>query len=232
MRRIRGHNLSAKPHPATARPRPVAGPPETGQGAAGDADAFTLTELLVSIAVIAVLATILLPSLDRALLLARVARVRSDLKHIGIAVEAYATSYNRYPPDRLYCITAKRHLYHCLPPELWKSGCLDGPLEDLFHPGRTYRYSACGPGYVNDSPSLIRCQVPENFPLPGGRLVTYCRNERAPVKWIAWSVGPRGPLRSFTDVLEFNPYDPAGWYPRDRSGIVVHYCDGGELHFP
>ena len=194
--------------------------------------AFTLTELLVVVAVLGLLVSILTPSIHRALILARIVRVRNDLKHIGIAIENYAVHHDDYPPDRLYCITAKRELYHGLPPELWERQYLDGPLEDLFAAGRTYRYSACGPGYVNDSPALIRCQVPTSFPLPGGPLKTYCRNHEAPVRWMVWSVGPRGPLPTFEDVMQFNPYDPAQWYPRDRDGIVLHYCDGSNLHFP
>ena len=194
--------------------------------------AFTLTELLVVTAILGLLASILLPSLHRGVILARVVRVRGDLKHIGIAIENYAIHHDYYPPDRLYCITAKRDLYHGLPPELWEMRYLGQPMEDLFAPGRTYRYSACGPGYVNDSPTLIRCQAPENFPLPGGPLKTYCRNHEAPARWIAWSVGPRGPLPNFEDVMQFNAYNPAEWYPRDRNGIVVHYCDGSNFHFP
>jgi len=184
------------------------------------------------VAILGMLASILMPSVHRGLILARIARVRCDLKHLGIALESYATCHGRYPPDRLYCITARRDLYHGLPPELCQTRCLDRPLEDLFAPGRTYRYSACGPGYVNDTPALIRCQVPQRFPLPGGPLKTYMRNHEAPARWIVWSVGPCGPPEQFVDVLQFNPYDPAGWYPRDQDGIIVHYCDGNNVCFP
>ncbi len=193
---------------------------------------FTLTELLVVVAILSLLISMLVPSVHRAMLMARVARVRSDLKHIGSAIEVYATNQGRYPPDRAYCVSAKRHLYHALPPELTETRCLDRSLEDLFAPGRTYRYAAPGPGYVNDTPATFRALVPANFPEPGGKLTPFASPYDAPVSWITWSVGPRGPLASFVDVMQFNPYDPAQWFPRNDDGIVVHYSDGRHTHMP
>lgn len=193
---------------------------------------FTLVEALIVLAILGTLISLLAPSVHRALILGKITRVRHELKHIGFAIENYQGEKNEYPPARQYCITSKRDLYHGLPQELWEGHYLDLALEDLFASGRTYRYTACGPGYVNDSPALIRCRAPETFPLPGGKMKTYSRSIDAPAKWIVWSVGPRGPLLSFEDVMGFNAYDPDGWYPRDPDGIVVHYSDGNNLLFP
>ncbi len=59
--------------------------------------AFTLIELLVVVAIIAVLVSILLPALSAAREAARQALCASNLKNIGLALNAYADEYGRYP---------------------------------------------------------------------------------------------------------------------------------------
>ena len=189
--------------------------------------AFTLAELLITIGIIGILAALLLPDVYRAYLTARVTQVRSDLRQIDLALHNYWLHFEEtYPPTRLYCDTDKRHLHRCLPEELWTRDFLDCPLYDPFNPGETYRYMAVGPGYVNGNPTPISLLVPETFPQPAGPLVREGNPRTSPVKWIAWSVGPDGPPDDFTAVLQFNPADPAGWYPRDPRGIICRYHDG------
>lgn len=64
------------------------------------AAAFTLIELLIVVAVIAVLAAIAVPNFLEAQTRSKVARVRSDLRTIATGLEAYAVEWNRYPPTR------------------------------------------------------------------------------------------------------------------------------------
>jgi len=59
--------------------------------------AFTLIELLIVIAIIAILALIAIPNFLDAQVRARVARVYSDMRALGTAVEAYAVDYNMPP---------------------------------------------------------------------------------------------------------------------------------------
>jgi prepilin-type N-terminal cleavage/methylation domain-containing protein len=60
--------------------------------------AFTLTELLVVVAVISILAAIALPNFLHAQVRARVAACHSDMRAIGMALEMYYTDHNTYPP--------------------------------------------------------------------------------------------------------------------------------------
>jgi prepilin-type N-terminal cleavage/methylation domain-containing protein len=187
---------------------------------------FTLVELLVVIAILGTLAAMLMPAVAGAYMTARITSVHSDLRQIDLAIHNYWLHYAAYPPPRTYCTAGKRHLYHCLPPELWECRFLDGPLEDPFNPGQTYRYAAVGPGYANDSPCQGLLVVPDTFPEPGGKVRVWREPHDSPVHWIAWSVGPNGPPADFVQTMQFNPLDPANWYPRAPRGIICRYHDG------
>jgi len=58
---------------------------------------FTLVELLVTIAIIAILAGILLPTVIKAFQKANSAKVRTELKSIETAIKAYVNEYSKLP---------------------------------------------------------------------------------------------------------------------------------------
>lgn len=60
---------------------------------------FTLIELLIVVAIIAILAAIAVPNFLEAQVRAKVARVQSDLRSIGTALESYMVDNNDYPPN-------------------------------------------------------------------------------------------------------------------------------------
>lgn len=59
--------------------------------------AFTLIELLIVVAIIAILAAIAVPNFLEAQVRSKVSRVKADLRSIATALESYAVDNNSYP---------------------------------------------------------------------------------------------------------------------------------------
>lgn len=60
--------------------------------------AFTLIELLIVVAIIAILAAIAVPNFLEAQMRAKISRVQSDLRTVATALESYKVDTNKYPP--------------------------------------------------------------------------------------------------------------------------------------
>jgi len=63
---------------------------------------FTLIELLIVVAIIAILAAIAVPNFLEAQSRAKISRVKTDIRTISVALEAYAVDHNAYPILRGY----------------------------------------------------------------------------------------------------------------------------------
>ena len=63
--------------------------------------AFTLIEMLVVIAIIAILAGILLPAISIAKMKAKISQSRTEMQGLIAAIKAYEAEYNRYPASKL-----------------------------------------------------------------------------------------------------------------------------------
>jgi type II secretion system protein G len=61
------------------------------------ASGFTLTELLIVVAIIAVLAAIATPNFLEAQMRSKVSRAQADMRTLQTALEAYAVDWNSYP---------------------------------------------------------------------------------------------------------------------------------------
>lgn len=72
--------------------------------------AFTLIELLIVVAIIAILAAIAVPNFLEAQTRAKVSRVKADMRTVATGIQTYAVDNNHYPPDWVPGSTARYRL--------------------------------------------------------------------------------------------------------------------------
>ena len=196
---------------------------------------FSLVELLIVVGILALLVTMLLPSLRRAKLLAKVAKAKAELANISAALEIYHASNRAYPPARTYCDygdPAKAPHWAELPRELAEAGYLPSPpggslmsvaVEDPFNPGRTYKYLAPGPGKHNDAGTWIALWVPDDFPRGDGSSgKAYWKGKDSPVKYVVWSVGTFGDIGYWQALSQRQPLNTSQWLTTiSAPGLIV-----------
>ena len=209
---------------------------------------FTLVELLAVVAIIAVLVSILAPVYTGAKIKAKVTRVHSDLRQIGVAIEAYKEDCGGLPPVRESCKENKTVDYFEMPRELYKMRYIQAHrLLDPFNTvrdengedeGRMYKYNAISWGYSNDYKTTFGLWIPKDYPissqpcalyyLSGGQIYRYPEKKpcQAPVVWAVWSVGPAGDPGWQQAGLRKLPVPKNEWYPYNPKGIIVRLSDG------
>ena len=194
--------------------------------------AFSLIELLVAVAVLALLAALAAPPLLASIERGRVARVAVDLQTAEVALEAYRTDHGRYPPVTVSCMDMDQAQVLQLPTELADGGYLpknsqsatSSLLEDPFHPGSTYKYVAPENYWMNGSKQDDRYPVwvPSDFPscqAPGGQTDD---SPNSPLAWAVWSVGPRAdPAKALNYKV---PLAGDTWYRKTGdAGVIARY---------
>jgi len=159
---------------------------------------FALIEVLVVAAIIALLVSVLVPSLARARLQAKVVKVRAELYQIALGLETYHQTWKDFPWASSFCYGggAVGEAYNRLPPEL-DHHYIGSLGEDLFNPGQKYKYARYV-GWNNGTPdSSITMWLPKYFPYdhpdsdPSDD-VRQSKFKAGPVEYALWSIGPGG----------------------------------------
>jgi prepilin-type N-terminal cleavage/methylation domain-containing protein len=102
---------------------------------------FTLIELLIVVAIIAILAAIAVPNFLEAQVRAKVARAKTDMRTMSIAVDAYHVDNNGYPDvfTRMLVITTPISYITQIPRDVFR---LQQGTGSRGHQQRYYRYGA------------------------------------------------------------------------------------------
>ncbi len=158
--------------------------------------AFTLIELLIVVAIIAILAAVALPNFLEAQVRSKVTRVRADMRTVAVGLEAYHTDHNYYPLMYTYLRGNTRTIFFFVPNEITTPVAYlstKGILIDLFKPPRVNDPVQTGSNdprhldyynYIN-SRHLAQFPVIANFaPYPPTPRSEYVGG------WELWSYGP------------------------------------------
>ena len=178
--------------------------------------AFSLVELLVVVAILAVLLTILVPSLGRAVYLTRSARCGSDKHQVAVAMHNYAASNNGYYPARHPQATTYNHAY-------W-FGQANDPNRDLHEEFEKYLGGAVG----DEPPAALLCAV-EPRGIWGIRVTwplgTIYRTNVSVYAGYDWSTAsenccvPHHPLEEMPQKVQQAPHRPI-------AGDLIEYMSG------
>ncbi|MCB2156842.1 prepilin-type N-terminal cleavage/methylation domain-containing protein [bacterium] len=161
--------------------------------------AFTLIELLIVVAIIAILAAIAVPNFLEAQTRSKVSRAEADMRSLATAVESYAVDHNHYPPSQngtpRYFLTFAERLVRLTTPVAYMTSIPKDPFPDLSNndnPLRTFDY------LCEEDTATVLPQVWQSFPGHEGA-------ESA--KWRLQSLGPdlEESLQSSPDPVQYDP---------------------------
>ncbi|MBI1783572.1 prepilin-type N-terminal cleavage/methylation domain-containing protein [Candidatus Sumerlaeota bacterium] len=191
--------------------------------------AFTLIELLIVVAIIAILAAIAVPNFLEAQVRAKVSRVKADMRSIATAIESYRVDNGEYPegsdePDEI-------------PQELVD---LLGPLA-----GRYYTFRTRGPNgqiagisfFTLTTPISYMTSIPPDPFASSQAHIPFCyRDAKVTLDgWILTSVGPDNDLLTPTGAGNANTLNPLstaadpeapGHIGDINERVVIHFIEG------
>jgi prepilin-type N-terminal cleavage/methylation domain-containing protein len=161
--------------------------------------AFTLIELLIVVAIIAILAAIAVPNFLDAQVRSRVARVQSDMRMVATAIEAYRIDNNTYPVARnaqAYCVNDSNANFISWGSQNCNNGVI-GLSWDTDWNGKEVRYSwavntdgSRGFRTLTTPTAYITSYPVDAFADTPGLHLGYTNLDNK--MWVVWSYGPDG----------------------------------------
>src|SRR5690606_15716696 len=158
--------------------------------------AFTLIELLIVVAIIAILAAIAVPNFLEAQVRAKVSRVKADLRSVATALESYAVDTNHYPFDFAEDVAFPYYIHRGLTtPIAYMTNA--ARMKDVFadfkqsaannEVRRRFRYRALSEKWMTGTPG-----IPFNVPSLGFDAPGMIEGRRHHGNWFMASKGPDG----------------------------------------
>jgi prepilin-type N-terminal cleavage/methylation domain-containing protein len=222
---------------------PLKSPP-VAESPSARAGGFTLVELLIVVAIIALLAAIAIPNMLEAQTRARVSRVKAELRTAATAIEVYAVDHNRPPMNDGF--------FNILPAELTTPVAYIQSVEltDPFSPHDVHPIYGLLPRYYTYTEIVTVQGWIEEYsigrPPPLEAIDDPLYNNHAFEKYGKWRLVSDGPDRSYTlpghkpgdDPTDPNdmiqgidvPYDPTNG--TDSSGNIMRTQKSPEPKFP
>jgi prepilin-type N-terminal cleavage/methylation domain-containing protein len=140
--------------------------------------AFTLIELLIVVAIIAILAAIAVPNFLEAQTRSKVARTKSDMRSMATAAESYRVDYNYYPfsANDMWWITAQGQTWPWF----------------VYTANEAWRVTTTPVAYITSVPPDIFNIKASTFPFEASYLYTTEQKEYGAGKTIDWTWTPMG----------------------------------------
>ncbi len=144
--------------------------------------AFTLIELLIVVAIIAILAAIAIPNFLEAQVRSKVSRAKTDIRSLANALEAYHADWNAYPPAMGNAMYFKLKVLSS-PIAYVSNGYVSDPFP-AGDPWSVLNYRKCL-SYLGRTPTAT------------------CIRDTDPVEW--WMVSSNGPDGRYTNAAGDGP---------------------------